>query len=315
MPLLKPAKNAVVILLALPFLCLKGGVAISAEKKDAGPSVSSANTLPSQTEIYPTLKRLATFDNQMKKDESQSFYKDAKRGWYYFEGLADEEQPKKEEDPREIIAFDWDAFQKLSSKETNLVMKELQDFAVTHQSKKHSQLYMTAQYIVKEKSKGFMNTWAEVLREHPFLDATVRRPASTYVSNHLAGIESKTQTELIQIMAQDPNVGLILFHSYDCYYCSLQKPLVEDFIKSTGWKTVQFVDITGRTDLVDKFKIETIPEIWLAIKDKEMVRVTAGLRTLDVIQENLVKAYTIVMGPTVHDPYKMTTTIDKIKGK
>jgi hypothetical protein len=75
---------------------------------------------------------------------------------------------------------------------------------------------------------------------------------------------------------------------------------------------VEYVNVRERPDLATKFRLETVPEIWLAVKDKGFRRVTAGLRTLDVIKKNVVPAYGNITGKNlVPKPYKLTVTPDE----
>lgn len=276
----------------------------------AGPALAqftevAADQAASFAEIHSALSSFVKNDSEQEKD----WWHDAKRGWFYFEKMPEAEEEK----PKDLMKdLDWARIRMLPAPRMRKLLDELLDYAVSYPTRGNVRAYMTGQYIATERSVAFMDAWQSVIRDHPSLDETVKRPPSAFVSWQLQGAENRAYETLVREMAGDPDVGLILFYSDECYFCSLQHPLFKQFVENTGWTTVEYVNVRERPDLATKFRLETVPEIWLAVKDKGFRRVTAGLRTLDVIKKNVVPAYGNITGKNlVPKPYKLTVTPDE----
>jgi thiol-disulfide isomerase/thioredoxin len=261
----------------------------------------------SLAETYPSLYSHARQNQTPETD----WWHDAKRGWFWFEKMPEDGERKLE---NLMETLDWTEIRKLPAPEMRKLLDELLDYAVSYPEPGNVQAYMTAQYLAKDRSVAFMYAWQDVIRDHPSLDETVKRPPSSLVSWQLEGARGKATETLISGLARDENVGLILFFSDECYFCSIQYPLFKQFTEETGWAPVEFVNVRERPDLAARFQIETIPEIWLAVKDKGFRRVTAGMRTLDVIRKNIIPAYEDLIGEKViPEPYKLNLSPEEAR--
>ena len=68
-----------------------------------------------------------------------------------------------------------------------------------------------------------------------------------------------------------------------------------------------------RPDLVEKFGVEALPEIWLAVKDHGMLRISAGLKSASDIVESMMRGYEALTGESVFpQEYKYTRDLDQL---
>lgn len=265
-------------------------------------SISTANE---NLEKFPVLSSLIVEDGTQHAEEDVDFWEDAKRGWFYYEKLFFDPEKADEKTKNVDIAIDWKAFKNLAAGEMNRFIGELKNYAVTYPSKINVQNYMTAQKIAAEKAKIFMTAWMDVLRDHPVLDETVKRPPSSFVSFNLANAESEAKEIIVKELAADPDMGLVFFYSRDNYYAAIQSPIFKRFLDKTRWRPFKFINVDENPQAANEFGIETVPEIWLASKNGGKARVTAGVRTEDIIQDNIVTAYELITGvKRINDPFK-----------
>ena len=272
-------------------------------------SLSHAGIDNRNLEKFPALAKLLVEKNESASQKDRSFWDDARRGWFITKScFFDSDEPREEEKEMDI-SIDWDGFKKLTAKEMNEFIEELKDYAVTYPSKLNVQHYMTAQKIAAGKAKVFMTAWMDVLRDHPALDETVKRPPSSFVSFNLANAKGRAVDAIVKELATNLEVGLVFFYSRDNYYAAIQVPIFNRFLEKTGWRPYKFIDVEENPLAAANFGIETVPEIWLAAKDGRKVRVTAGVRTMDVIKEKIVAAYEQMTGKKrVNDPFKFQDT-------
>ncbi|QTA78506.1 putative conjugative transfer signal peptidase TraF [Desulfonema limicola] len=269
--------------------------------------VSSAGASP-DLKHYPNLSKTILNTEDNREQEDIIFWDDLKRGWFYYEKTDSDNDTQKDRDDKDLI-INWKAFKELTAKETNEAINELKDYAVSNPTKINIQNYMVAQKIATKKAHTFMTVWMDVLRDHPLLDETVKRPASSFVSFNLANAKSRATDMIINELAQDPDMGLVIFYTQDNYYSSIQMPIIKRLLEKTGWQPSRFISVQENPDAAQKFGIETIPEIWLAAKDGRKARVTAGARTADVIKENIVAAYERMTGnQLIKDPFQFQDT-------
>lgn len=251
---------------------------------------------------------LATDPNASSDMEEPLFWEDSRRGWFFYE--IDEDSDEELWDEREPeFQIDWNAFKSLRADQMNTAIEELKNIAVTYPSKQNLHNYMEAQNIAVQKADTFMYAWQRVLREDPRLDATVRRPASGYATNQLSVAKSQSMETAFEYLAADEGIGMVLFYEPGNYYSDLQLPLFEELVDKRKWNPVSYVNIKESPGIAQKFEVKVVPEIWMVLHESgaedEKIRVTAGLRTQDVIIEEAVRAYEDLTGvKLIKEPFK-----------
>ena len=228
------------------------------------------------------------------------------KGWFLYEPIPPIDDQETDEEPAiDQIIINWDAFKKLTTKNMKTIITELRELSIARPKKEYVKNYMIAQKIATGKAAKYMNVWQEVLREHPTLDETVKRPPSGYVSFQLANANQNTIDEVVTSIARDKNVGLVLFYQKGSYYSELQLPILQKVVNRTMWEPYLVLDVMEHQKTANEYGIETVPEIWLVEKNGGKARVTAGLRTADVIRKNILPAYEKIVGKRItREPYK-----------
>lgn len=260
-------------------------------------------------EEYPNIVKMFEKNNiAIENKESfneKTFWDDRYKGWFFYEPMDKEDEDEKKKITKQYNFINWTEFKKLSAKDMRNLINELKELAIANPSENNVQTYMVAQKIATNKAVNFMKTWQDILKEHPSLDETVKQPGSQYASYQLKAQESKIQEEIIKKLSQDDTVGILLMHSDENYYSNIQKPIFRNFIESTKWKTYSFVNVDEYPDIITKYGVETLPEVWLTTKDGKSVRVSAGLRTQDVIESGIIQAWEKIIGKKIMpEPYK-----------
>ena len=75
--------------------------------------------------------------------------------------------------------------------------------------------------------------------------------------------------------------GLIIFVSPTCEFCKRQIPILNELKRKYGFDYVT-IDVSGKNEMIEKFGIETTPDIFLAINSNgtKYQRIATGLHTL-----------------------------------
>lgn len=258
--------------------------------------------------IFPTLWELYKQNNNIKQKDnsiagSTIWYEESQDNWYIDEN-------KKKEKKKNYCKIDNLSFltpeflRNIPSPVFRKMIKELRDYAITYPDEKNVQIYMIAQWIARERAEKFMKSWQNVVIAHPALDYTVVRPPHSYATmRKVLLIEGETD-RFFKSLGKRNDVALIAFVSPGCVYCATQMPILNNFVSQYKIK-LKYINVKEKPQVMVKFGIEAVPEVWLAVKGKGMTRVTAGLRTEDVIKQNIIRAYEYLTGKKVlPDIYK-----------
>ena len=186
----------------------------------------------------------------------------------------------------------------LPAGEYKKLMDELMDYAVSYPTPQNVQVFMLAQWYARERAVKFMNAWQEVLNAHPALDYTIVRPPFGYATKVQTLYRHQRIEKFLHSLGQRDDIAVIAFVSPDCLYCVQQMPILLNLQKQYGIR-VKFVNVKEHEELIKKYHIEALPDIWLAVKDYGMERISAGLRTLDTIINRLIKVYENITGEKI----------------
>lgn len=247
---------------------------------------------------YPTLQNFITNqDNSL-----------GTKGWFLYEPIPPIDENVEETGmPEKIINIniDWEQFKQLPAKDMRSLINELMDISISKPSKNNVQNYMIAQRIATAKATKYMSVWQDVIKDHPTLDETVKRPPTGFASFQLSNAKENTINQVVAHIADDKNIGLVLFYLEGNYYSELQLPIVQRLVNRTQWEPFLSLNLKDHKKTAAEYGVETVPEIWLVEKNGKKVRVTAGLRTADVIRKNMVPAYEKMLGKRItKDPYE-----------
>lgn len=109
------------------------------------------------------------------------------------------------------------------------------------------------------------------------------------------------EKEIIEI-GENENYGLLLFYVSGCGKCDQQIFELGTFIKETGWKTYEMIDLNPAQlhsrftieelhKMTNNFHIETVPEMWLVSKYGDRVLIGYDFTPMETAKEIIKKAH------------------------
>jgi len=260
---------------------------------------------------WPTLARLSKiFSRDSRKTHGENFWTEIEAGWFFGDEEEQESEEKCEVESLSFITADF--LRKLPAPVFRELLTDLLNYAVTNPTKKNVAVYMFAQWIAREKAEKFMVAWQDVLRAHPALDYTVARAPFAYATKEQTLRTLSARKRFLKEAAARDEIALVAFVSPECVYCVSEMPILLRIRERYGLR-ISFVNVAERPEMISRFGIEALPEVWLAVKGHGMTRITAGLRSEDEILEAAVKAYEQMTGKKVlPDIYKYTVKPEEI---
>ena len=212
-----------------------------------------------------------------------------------------DERKKKKKDPCKIPALDFldvNALKSLPAPLFRELINELKDYSVSYPTPANVQKYMKVQYLAMARAKKYQEVWSEALWRHPSLDYTVVRPTSLYASKVGAVSESQIIERFLKSLGNRDDVAVVGMISPGCIYCAQIGPILARFKRDYNI-TLRLINIQAHPEVAVKFGIESVPEVWLAVRDVGTMRAAAGLRTYNVLKKAIVRAWERLTGQTV----------------
>jgi thiol-disulfide isomerase/thioredoxin len=155
------------------------------------------------------------------------------------------------------------------------------------------------QYVASFRAKRFQEAADRVRREMPALDFSVRRSPTLVGSLTEAKARMTLRKEIVPFMQK--RMGLILFYSPRCKYCTKQIEILEGFARKWGWgENIRLVDARANHDIASRFGVQVTPDLWIVgnMGDDEndgtnvlSMRLGTGLITISEIEDGLMRAY------------------------
>ena len=222
------------------------------------------------------------------------WWKEREQGWFFY-------RREPEACEARLDAITPDLLRAMPAKEFRRLMDELMDYAVSNPDTRNVRAYMIAQWIARERAVKFMNAWSDVLQAHPALDYTVVRPPSAFAGTQKALFRGRERERFLEELGRRKDAAVVAFVSPDCVYCATQIPILFKLRDKYGIR-LRLVNLREHPEMIQRLGLEATPEVWLAVRGKGMTRVTAGLRTLDVIEEAIVRAWSRLTGRSPYEP-------------
>ena len=258
---------------------------------------------------WPTLMELYEKYGRKSTERSDVFWARKEEGWFFGNSEKDEEEKCRVED---FSFIDADFLRTLPAPVFRKLLDDLMNYAVTHPTRRNVAVYMFAQWIAREKAESFMVAWSDVLRAHPSLDYTVARAPFGYATKQQVARLAAAREDFIRKAVSEDRIALVAFVSPDCVYCASQMPILLRLRERYGLR-IAFVNTKERPDLVEKFGIEALPEIWLAVKGHGLTRIAAGLTPGDEILRRIPEVYQRMTGKKVlPDVYRFIKRAEEI---
>ncbi len=182
---------------------------------------------PAPVPVTPQAEAAVPPDKQV-----SDYYKDAKKGWYWYE-----KQPvkpeRKDEDKKQTAKrklpslkdYTMEDLWNMHPDDFQPLLKEFHKKAVQAPTEDNVRDYYTVQDVARRKSLAYTNVTGMVMQKYPELSVGTDYP--TAIPGRNALVRQQT-TEIHQrILRARDDYGLIYFYSPDCQYCLEQDGILQ----------------------------------------------------------------------------------------
>lgn len=233
-------------------------------------------------------------------DPPTSYYKDAKRGYYWYEVVPQkpDETKKDEVDNKEKrkapVTKSYEELWVMHPDDFQKYVTEVQKYAVQFPTEENVERYYYTNMIATKKAKAFASVAAVIGQKNPDLSTEGTYPITA------PGIKARTlikgnEQEAVLNSAKN-NFGLIMFESRGCGFCDSQKGILSFFIRKYKWP-IKYVDIHDNPALVAVVGVEQTPTLIL-IKNgvKDFMPISSGVISMDEMVDRIYKAVRYLNG-------------------
>jgi len=215
-----------------------------------------------------------------------AFYKDNKRGWFWFEQRSLESQTN-ELDNRDPLTRLQDFQGEIEQAKAAMIMTP---------SIANTTSYIKLQNEMFKKASKVSKTWQAAMLSDPDIDLVKDAPISKRGSDIARNTKAKADTKKLFHFAKE--FRLLFFYKGDCEFCGPFADVLEEFSTKYGFKVAsitldgkslkKFPAITNQ-ELVDKFNIRVTPSIF-AYSEKAGIAIPLayGYTNLDLLEQSTV---------------------------
>jgi len=219
------------------------------------------------------------------------FYKDKGHGWYNYEDPKPEPE-KKDKDENIKPVIDWQAVQSMHPDRLNKLIEDVKDYALMFPSHENVKDYLKLQGVAIDRSREYMDSFMYVVQTNPELSKENEIPTSKFGQDekHRIKVEKIEQT----LAENRDKYALLYFYSPDCGYCAKQQPVLEYFIKDSGWQ-VKPINIQQDQKAALNFNIAQTPSIVLIRRNSpDWLLISSGIIALSELKERIVRGLGLI---------------------
>ncbi len=177
--------------------------------------------------------------------EPVPYYKDYKRGWFWYEQQNAPEKPKDEPEQKHRVPSlaDYTAEQlwDMHPDDFQALLTDFQKKAVWRPTPENVEEYYYVQDIARRKALAFTNVAGYVMQKDPELSLSKDYP--TVIPGQNALVRSRDKEVSERIMRAKGDYGLLFFYSPGCEYCEEQEKIMRYFENEYDWE-IKRIDFT-----------------------------------------------------------------------
>ncbi len=264
-----------------------------------------------------------TFAGEKDTTAHDPFYKDTKRGWFWYEDPApvlepEENKPEKSSEsiqerppkPPTLAAYSTEELWNMHPDKFQKLLNELQKKAVQYPNEQNVLEYLTLQDMASRKALAYSNAAQYVTQKN----AGIFNINQVYPTSG-PGVSARVQMQQVEITetisgAKDDH-AILFFVKPGCGFCEKQVQILAYFVDKYGWQ-IKTVDISQQPDLAARFDITLTPTLLLIKQDQEQfMPLSVGVIALSEMEQKLYQAIRYLRGDTAIDSF---TTYDYQKG-
>ncbi len=177
----------------------------------------------------------------------------------------------------------WDKIDRIDPDQiAKIIEPQARKVAITYPTEENILEYRKLSQWIQNKTVAFMNEDRMVRTENPndllagLMNSSKRGHFESSVSRVVA---NENVDNILKNYSQ--KAGLIIFVSPTCEFCKRQIPILNELKRKYGFDYVT-IDVSGKNEMIEKFGIETTPDIFLAVNSNgtKYQRIATGLHTL-----------------------------------
>ena len=250
---------------------------------------------------------LATAD----KAEPQTFYDDAKRGWFWYEKTP---EPPPEEPTQEtpdlptvfipdMSDYTTEQLWALHPDQFRVLLEAFQKKAVMEPSVGNLRDYMTMQDIARRKASEFAMVTNYTLQANPEFDLNRDYPLATPGKAARTRMQQNEVQSRLALARQDH--ALVYFYAPSCGYCQEQEGILKFFVERTGWE-VKAVNIEEQPAVAARFNVQTTPAMILIKRGNEdYIPAATGVVSLAALEDRLFRGVRLLSGEITPQEYAL----------
>ncbi len=246
---------------------------------------------------------------------NNSFYNTPKTGWFFNENNETNETNQTKTlkinpyNEKEIMKLPDDVFMKTiplnnlelySAKTFNKVFKRAKGIAVMKPTRENVYVVKKMQKFMTDQATKFTQVWYVETLQNPNELGYPEIKASTYARDTKMIQEKEKEKTFFKKHLKDLGF-VVFFNPKDKMTNTREKWIIDTFKKEFGEFDFVWIDITKRPDLVRKFNIKELPDIFFVYKNPKgegiWARVKTGLTTLDELVKNTIFVYKNIIAP------------------
>jgi len=247
------------------------------------------------------------------EQESVPYYKDYKRGWFWYEQKAPEkpqEEQKAPENPKEqkhripsLKDYTAEQLWDMYPDDFQALLTDFQKRAVWRPTTENVEEYYYVQDIARRKALAFTNVAGYVMQKDPQL--SVDKDYPTVIPGQNALVRSRQGEVKERIMRARGVYGLLFFYSPTCEYCMEQEKIMGFFEKEYGWE-IKRIDYTQEKALADMFGVTIVPTILLVYRNStEAIPVSAGVISMSEMEDKIYRGIRLLAGEITPQEYSI----------
>jgi conjugal transfer pilus assembly protein TraF len=244
-------------------------------------------------------------------DRAQTFYDDAKRGWFWYE-TTPTPAPEKPADTAPGLAavfipdmqnYSTEQLWKMHPDQFKALLQAFQKKAIMEPSVANLRDYMTMQDIARRKAAEFAMVTNYTLQASPEFDLNRDYPLAT------PGRTARTRLQQEEVQSRLAAAGkdhaLLYFYSPSCAYCQEQDGILRYFVERHGWE-IKPIDIEAQPGLAARFNVRTTPSMLLIQRGNDSyLPATVGVVSLDTLEDRLFRGVRLLSGEISPQEYAM----------
>jgi conjugal transfer pilus assembly protein TraF len=242
-------------------------------------------------------------------EQLTNYYKDAKRGWYWYEkqpSKPDKKEEEKKQAKRKVPSLKDYAKEDLWNMHPDdfqPLLKEFHKKAVQTPSEQNVYEYYAVQDIARRKALAYTNVSGLVMQKYPELSVATDYPVATPGRNAIVRQQAREIGTKIREAKDD--YALLYFYSPDCAYCVEQDAILQFFVEKYGWE-IKKLDIERETRLAGMFNITGVPRLILIYrKSQDYLPITAGVASMAEIEEKVFRGMRLLAGEITPEEYSI----------